>query len=192
MAEVEGIWKARKGEPANCRQAFEYYLSLPLDKRSFTAVANSTKHTNSTISNWSRKWDWQARARAYDAHIAEIEKKSVQKAIDKLDNKLERGVSIIEEVITATVDVFRDTRDAIRERKEVGDQAIAFPDLATKDLLRSFADTGRTLVTWEAAKLQGGEKDVADEDSLDYDGMSEDELEAIARAGEVIEKRRTG
>lgn len=63
-------WDRRKGERANAHAAFGSYLDMGV-ARSITKLSSLLNAPRSTLASWSRRWDWVARADAYDRWVEE-------------------------------------------------------------------------------------------------------------------------
>lgn len=75
-------WEPRAGESMAAYQAFAEYRDMGLD-RSQEAVAAKLSKSRQLLGRWASKWSWVARARDYDAHMADIEQKAREKALTK-------------------------------------------------------------------------------------------------------------
>jgi hypothetical protein len=58
-------------------EAFSLYLTLGAN-RSLAAVAQKLDKSHTLIARWSTKFDWTARVRAHGAHLALIERESIE------------------------------------------------------------------------------------------------------------------
>ena len=61
-------WHQQPGEPANHFRQFQIYLSLMFLQSTAQVAAMAKFSAKSTLDKIARKWDWQARAAAFDAH----------------------------------------------------------------------------------------------------------------------------
>lgn len=61
-----------EGETAKAFAAFQLYIKTPAP-RNYQGVADSLKCSYGNVSEWGNKYDWRARAGAYDKHMARIE-----------------------------------------------------------------------------------------------------------------------
>ena len=64
-------WHQQPGEPANHFRQFQIYLSLMFLQSTAQVAAMAKFSAKSTLDKIARKWDWQARAAAFDAHHAD-------------------------------------------------------------------------------------------------------------------------
>lgn len=73
------MWDKLPEETAKAWSAFQIYRDLPphnevqSDRRGFKNVADRIGHKSLTmVSDWSRKFGWVERSRAYDAHLGQL------------------------------------------------------------------------------------------------------------------------
>jgi hypothetical protein len=71
-------WLRRPGESAKAHAAADIYFKLR-DERSLEVVAGRLRKHKSLIARWSAKYQWPARARAYDAGQAQLEQEAVDR-----------------------------------------------------------------------------------------------------------------
>jgi hypothetical protein len=70
-------------ESSKAFAAFQVYLRMG-PQRSLAAVGQQLGKSTVVIERWSSKFDWVSRVQAYAAHLAEIERKTIEeRAIDK-------------------------------------------------------------------------------------------------------------
>jgi hypothetical protein len=83
------LWDRLDGEPSRAYEAFRTYLSLPSGDRTMVTayrqfVDNSAASKVSDAWNeWARRYTWKERSRAYDAHIDQIRRNAMEKAIEE-------------------------------------------------------------------------------------------------------------
>ena len=65
------------GEGDKAFSVFAAYLALG-PTRSLTKVAKATNRTRDQLAHWSARWRWVARAAAYHAHIARVEREATE------------------------------------------------------------------------------------------------------------------
>lgn len=73
------LWERQKGETTAAYSAFwEYCTSVENNKRSVSRVAEKLKKSASLLHRWSKRWEWEQRALAYDNHLIEIEMEALK------------------------------------------------------------------------------------------------------------------
>jgi len=93
-------WEPQKGESFVAVQALNAYLGAGAD-RSTRAVAQLLGKSLTQIGRWSSRWDWVNRAIAYDAHMAAIEQRGRERA---LENDAEEWARTQRRVASALID----------------------------------------------------------------------------------------
>jgi hypothetical protein len=86
-------WERREGESKEAYAAFEEYYKLDADERSIDAAyqkRNKSGRTNGTWRDWSSRNEWVKRAEAYDAHMAEVRQKAIEKAVTKWEDRKQK------------------------------------------------------------------------------------------------------
>ena len=73
-------WEQQPGESCKAFAAFTAYLSLG-PGRSLSKTAKATNRTKNPLARWSMRWQWRARAAAYQAHLAGIERKATEQLV---------------------------------------------------------------------------------------------------------------
>jgi hypothetical protein len=74
------LWERQEGESAPAYNAFWTYCTTPEDeKKSCGSVAQKLRKSYTLIRRWSKTWDWEPRARAYDNHLIEAELEAIKK-----------------------------------------------------------------------------------------------------------------
>jgi hypothetical protein len=73
-------WEQQPGETAKNFAAFTAYLSLG-PARTLGKAAQATGRTKDQLAHWSTRWCWRARALAYHAHLAAVERKATEQLV---------------------------------------------------------------------------------------------------------------
>ena len=73
-------WDQQPGETDKSFHAFTTYLRLG-PGRSLSKAATATNRTKDQLAHWSQRWRWRARAAAYHAHLADIERKATEQLV---------------------------------------------------------------------------------------------------------------
>lgn len=107
--EPDGIqpWDCQPGETAKAYQAFVIYRDLGPD-RTVQRTANELAKNYTTVNAWSRKWEWAARAAAWDSMPGRMMMEAYQERVariadqhdriaTKLLAKLEKNVDLLPE-----------------------------------------------------------------------------------------------
>lgn len=102
-------WHQQPGEPANHFRQFQIYLSLMFLQSTAQVAAMAKFSAKSTLDKIARKWDWQARAAAFDAHHAD---QPLARA--ELQNRL-----LLDKAFTAHLHGLLDTASAL-QTAEIG------------------------------------------------------------------------
>lgn len=84
MASVKS-WNRLPNESTKAYEAFKIYLEL--ENRSLQKVAERLTISRQSVNKWSKKFDWEERATAYDSSIVEAERKA---KIKRQQSELER------------------------------------------------------------------------------------------------------
>jgi hypothetical protein len=67
-------WDRQKGESHTQFKSFLLWRDTPSVDRNLKELGKMLGHANSTtVSRWSKQWDWDGRARAYDNHLQNLE-----------------------------------------------------------------------------------------------------------------------
>ena len=90
MPKTDKAWERQKGEGEKAYEAFVIYRDLG-EKRTFAAVAERLRKSDTLIRRWKEQWNWQERARAYDN---ELEKEARAKAVKARKAMTERHIGI--------------------------------------------------------------------------------------------------
>jgi hypothetical protein len=94
MAVSTKEWERRPDESGQAYKAFCEYRDLGLERTIKSAyqkaIKRPTQYTSGRWTSWSVRYEWDARARAYDAHIAAIEQQAREREIAKRATELER------------------------------------------------------------------------------------------------------
>ena len=70
-------WEQQPGEGDKAFSVFSAYLALG-PERSLSKAAKATGRTTDQLGHWSQRWHWPARAAAYHAHLAAIERHATE------------------------------------------------------------------------------------------------------------------
>ena len=62
-------WNMLVGESAHAYAAFTAYRDMPVDERSIRNLAEQQGRGDTKLFEWSRKFGWPARAKAWDQHV---------------------------------------------------------------------------------------------------------------------------
>lgn len=83
-------WERQKGESEKAYEAFSTYRDMG-EKRTFSAVAEKLRKSDTLIRRWKNQWSWQERVRAYDN---DLEREARAKAIKDRKAMTERHIGI--------------------------------------------------------------------------------------------------
>lgn len=75
-------WQPQKGESAVAYQGFSEFLEMAAD-RSLRAVAQKLGKSLTVIGRWSVRWEWMRRVGECDTHMAAIEQRARERALEK-------------------------------------------------------------------------------------------------------------
>ena len=70
-------WDQQPGETNKNFATFTAYLALG-PGRSLSKTAQATGRTKDQLAHWSHRWRWRARAAAYHAHLAAVERRATE------------------------------------------------------------------------------------------------------------------
>ena len=90
MPKTDKPWERQKGESEKAYEAFAIYRDLG-EKRTFAAVAERLRKSDTLIRRWKEQWNWQERVRIYDN---ELEKEARAKAVKARKAMTERHIGI--------------------------------------------------------------------------------------------------
>ena len=77
------IFDQQPRESSKAFAAFKTYLEMG-SERSLDAVGQKLAKSTRLLKRWSAKFDWQARVKAYSAHLAEVERTAIERvAVEK-------------------------------------------------------------------------------------------------------------
>jgi hypothetical protein len=79
-------WERQVNESEQAYEAFTAYKDLGV-KRSLRLVGEKTGKTKACIAQWSSKWGWVERIRAYDNHLARIDMQEKELKIQQALNR---------------------------------------------------------------------------------------------------------
>jgi len=84
------IWDRLDGEPSRAFKAFQTFVSLPSSERTmvtayrqFVGNAHASK-VSDAWNEWARCYTWKERAQAFDAHIDQIRRNAMEKAVEEV------------------------------------------------------------------------------------------------------------
>lgn len=83
-------WERQNGESEKAFEAFAIYRDMG-QGRTFVAVAERLRKSDTLIRRWKERWEWAERARAYDN---ELEKEARAKAVKDRMKMTDRHISI--------------------------------------------------------------------------------------------------
>ena len=178
-------WERRRGESAQAYKAFCSYRDLGLERTIkaayHKAIKRPTQQTSGTWKAWAARHKWDARARAYDAHIEAIELQAREREIAKRAVELERRKKQAQD----------DAWAMFEEVKAKLQQMLKFPVITVTD-----ADGKKTVnpAKWDynsiarimeamtkLAKLgSGADSGLLTLLNIDWASLTEDQLERIA------------
>jgi hypothetical protein len=72
-------WDRRKGEPEDKYNVFKMYLKMK--DRSLIGLSAAAKVHTRTLTDWSKKWEWADRARAWDAEQNRVFEQETRRAL---------------------------------------------------------------------------------------------------------------
>lgn len=160
MSEKRDPWDQRPGETDKAFRGFRIYRDLGAD-RSLGAAYHEYKHGPETgdgtgskrgrkpagyFSDWSTKYDWGERVRAYDAHR---DKQVIQAAAsDELDDFRKRVIKLSRASLIGCVNLLNKANEAIEQLdvKDVKPQQIPA-------MFRASAEAARVAIEAEAAVM---------------------------------------
>jgi hypothetical protein len=168
------IWATRKGEPPHVREAFGRYLL----ERNMSKLAREVGSSRATLYVWASRWDWVDRAAAYDRATAS----ETVMAAEVVAAKAAPG-SGLPEVLETSRAIYRHLAYHVLSR--LGDEDACTKveasrstlKLDDRDILRAAAEWGKILVTWEAAALAAARTAPEEAAPVDWDALSDDEVE---------------
>lgn len=84
-------------QPRESQKAYAAFLEYrDMHRRSLARVADKTKHSETSVSDWSRKFSWVDRALAWDHHVREVEDAAREKAAkEAIERKARVGTSLV-------------------------------------------------------------------------------------------------
>ncbi len=192
-------------ESAKAFAAFKTYLELG-PERSVELVSKKLSKSRQFLQTWAKKFDWAARARAFEQHFNEIQRKAIEKAAcDSAVEWWQLHEPAKRQAWLEAEEMIADCREARRRWRASGRvpgfEAIArMLELAFK--LKQFAagipseikevhnlHTGKVSVEWEAAirKAYGLAEDAPIVDVLEVAGNSEQPTANIQHSTANIE-----
>jgi len=175
MSEPSKLWTQLPGEHDDCWRAFLIWLGQ--DRRSIQEVSREVGISRNTRSLWSKKYNWEQRSAAYDRDRAEAQQRVIQQAIDNAAEN--SGIAV--ETIVGKMERLCDSLMNVSE-----DELI---DLPIKDRLRLAAEYAKSIVAWRYGVLATA---TPEEDQVDWDGMSDEDLEAMHEIQERVGTRKAG
>lgn len=84
-------WERQHGEPTKGHGAFRIYRDLPAHQRSLETVADQVGTSYRTVRRWAERWDWRARAEAWDDACHQVEDRERLEAIRSMHSTHRRA-----------------------------------------------------------------------------------------------------
>lgn len=138
-------WERQKGESEKAFEAFAVYRDMGA-KRTFIAVAEKLRKSESLIRRWKCTWNWEERTRAYDN---ELEKEAKSKAVKDRKEMSDRHIKIAMQL----------QRKALEALNSLEVEAMSPKDI--KEYIKMATDLERLNRTLEAAESGKGEDTAA-------------------------------
>lgn len=88
--EPEALWEQQPGESAKAFEAFAAYRDMGAE-RSLRKLTQQLHKNLTTIRDWSVKWNWQERVRAYDR---ELDRQAREQAVRSVRQMTDRHIRI--------------------------------------------------------------------------------------------------
>jgi hypothetical protein len=129
MMGMAAVWHRRQNESDRAWAGFQAYLALkPEDRTTRKAAAGIKGGNHKSCQNWSGRHDWRGRARAFDAHQAELADKAVAKvAMASAEEWAKRKTQLIEAEWAAGESLMMQARKMLAKLAE---KAGTFQDVA--------------------------------------------------------------
>ena len=88
-------WEQQPSESGQAYKAFCVYRDLGLERQIKLAYRTATKRPDSDQvsgrwSQWAKRYEWEQRARAYDAHLANVEQQAREREVARRATEIER------------------------------------------------------------------------------------------------------
>lgn len=100
MAEERYPWERRPGETAKAYEGFRAFRDLPASTRTIRKL-NESGYPQAK--NWSSRWDWHARATAWDDHVARQEDEDRLSALRSMHSNHQRAARAIQQFALAAL-----------------------------------------------------------------------------------------
>lgn len=111
-------FERQPSESAKAFAAFETYARLE-SKRSLAAVGQALGKSVGLLERWSRKYQWVERARAYDYHLAAVERQAAEsRAVAKAEERMRRRDELLEQEWAIHEDCMRAGKEALKRFHE--------------------------------------------------------------------------
>src|SRR5829696_5341623 len=92
------LWDRLENEPDRAYRAFEFFLGLPSGERSLLGayrrhVGNpDAAKPSDTWNGWSSSFAWRERVAAYDDHLASVQRRAYERAVEEEAERQAREV----------------------------------------------------------------------------------------------------
>ena len=144
----EEPWERQSGESGQAYEAFAIYRDAG-KSRTVSAVVKRLEKSRSLIDRWKARWDWEARATAYDN---DIERKAKEQAVKDRKKMLDRHIKIAMQVQSKALKALDNHKNEKMTPKDI------------KEYIRMATDLERLSRTFSIEKQE--EKETSKEMSL--------------------------
>lgn len=115
MPEKREPWKRQAKESTMAYEAFLRYVGMG-PQRSIAKTARGLSKSKATLMEWSKRWHWQERVRAFDEMV---EDKALETTIDKHRNMIERHIAFSHKMQGVLADRLNKVRPSELSAKDV-------------------------------------------------------------------------
>ena len=182
-------WEKRKSESPQAYAAFNAFLDLGTERTVVDAYRRHTRkpqvrQASGRWNKWSRDFEWETRASAYDAHLKQVEMRALEQARIKRALELERRRIQAEDMMW----------EKFQALSAKVDQMLKIPILETtieggKTIIKPARWTFSTLANLIAVMCKLGQLAMEAADSaaaeaminIDWESLSDEQLDRIAR-----------
>jgi hypothetical protein len=185
---IVDLWEQRPDESSQAYRAFAIYRDLGIDRSIAAAYRQSTKKPKQLPSGrwkaWSARYQWDSRAKAYDAHLHAIEQRAREVEIAKRATEIERRRQVAQDSSWA---LFEELKAKLQQMLKL--PVISVTDSDGKKTVNpakwDYNSVARALEAMtKLAKLGAGlDSGVITNLNIDWDSLTEEQIERIA-AGE--------
>jgi hypothetical protein len=83
----EPLWGRQKGETPKAFAAWQVYRGILASERSYQAAARELGRNRALVVDWAKRFRWQERIAAWDAHVEDLRVKAQEDAIREMDER---------------------------------------------------------------------------------------------------------